>query len=438
MSAASAAVGEPEPGPGEVDPYEGSLLVPGLGMRWSHTPVRDWIMVVPELRGTPFHLYCIMRSLLWDGKDVDPGDDRSKLLTLDQLCWLMPGPNNKPCSLSTMKVLLQTLDDEGLVVNPDGERLVTSTGKGKIQVSRRFQINELPELPHVGWRSPWAKLQDYREDWRTNAPKPPIYTAPKPPEPAGPPKPVEGCACGCVHTPGRQAGGGNAGQADDQAPGEAGQSPAAADQVPGPGSAQAHGSGQSAGGDAAAAGDDRTPDGSLVPSAPAAGTGVGDGGGNDGPDAETLAELVDKVSGAEDPDVAVAQVVDAWSAARGDRAMPPLAPRKVADSARKMLDEGISVGVLCEAAAVMAPKMWTDFDMHLQRWAPSVPQQRGANGTTSVSRSAAAIQACGRCDESGFWFRSGDPDDPGERCTHPDAPPGRPARPGMRAEGTRA
>lgn len=67
-------------------------LVAASGLRLSYTPIRDWTMLHPELRGTPFQLYAIMRSLVID----KAGERQSRRITIDQLCWLLPGINGKP------------------------------------------------------------------------------------------------------------------------------------------------------------------------------------------------------------------------------------------------------------------------------------------------------------------------------------------------------
>ncbi|MEZ0092518.1 hypothetical protein [Streptacidiphilus sp. EB129] len=135
---------------------------------WSHTQVRDWIMLHPQMTRTAYLLYSLLRSMVTEKR---PGALRR--MSLDQLCWLLPGINSKPTGLSTVKDALQVLARLGLVTNPDG-RLVTSTGQGGIQTTlRRYQVHDLPPDAYDGWRNAWDKLDAYRPDWREHPPAPP-------------------------------------------------------------------------------------------------------------------------------------------------------------------------------------------------------------------------------------------------------------------------
>lgn len=167
-------------------------LVAGAGMTWSYTKVRDWIILDPELRGTPFHLYCLLRSLLFE----KGGNRLLRNLTIDEICFLLPGVNNKPTSESVIKDTLKILIRRGLVTSPRG-RVATSGGRGQIRATRRLQLNDIPELPFDGWINPYDKLKDYRQDWRTRPVTPPRYVAEQAP---ADPVATE-CSCGCHGTP---------------------------------------------------------------------------------------------------------------------------------------------------------------------------------------------------------------------------------------------
>jgi hypothetical protein len=145
---------------------------------WSYTQVRDWVLLRPGMTRTALHLYLLLRAMVSETARRTGGGLRR--MSLDQLCYLLPGVNDKPASLTMVKDALRLLDEHGLVVNPEGGRLVTSTGKGGIQNSfRKYQVNDLPPDEYVGWRNVWDKLDAYTPDWRDNPAVPPAHTRTK-------------------------------------------------------------------------------------------------------------------------------------------------------------------------------------------------------------------------------------------------------------------
>lgn len=142
---------------------------------WTHTQVRDWVLLLPDMTRTALHLYLVLRSMVYETARRKGGGLRR--MSLDQLCYLLPGVNKKPCSPTMIKDALKLLGELDLVVNPDGGRLVTSTGRGGIQNSfRKYKVNDLPPDAFVGWRNVWDKLDAYTPDWRENPPQPPLHT----------------------------------------------------------------------------------------------------------------------------------------------------------------------------------------------------------------------------------------------------------------------
>jgi hypothetical protein len=136
--------------PGDHDEVE---VFGTVGDYWSHTQVRDWVMLHPQMTRTSFHLYCLLRSMVSEKRTTS-----LRRMSLDQLCYLLPGVNGKPTSLTTIKDALQVLTALGLVTNPEG-RLVASTGRGGIQTTlRRYQVHDLPPESFDGWRNAWDKL----------------------------------------------------------------------------------------------------------------------------------------------------------------------------------------------------------------------------------------------------------------------------------------
>lgn len=144
---------------------------------WTHAQVRDWVLLLPDMTRTALHLYMLLRSMVRENVRRRGGGNGMRRMSVDQLCFLLPGVNKKPCSLTMVKDALKLLDELNLVVNPEDERLVKSTGKGGIQNSfRTYQVNEIPPDAYVGWRNVWDKLDAYTVDWRENPPEPPLHT----------------------------------------------------------------------------------------------------------------------------------------------------------------------------------------------------------------------------------------------------------------------
>ncbi|MFI5635085.1 hypothetical protein ACIA8E_38220 [Streptomyces sp. NPDC051664] len=142
---------------------------------WSYTQVRDWVLLKPGMSRTALHLYLLLRAMVSESARRTGGGLRR--MSVDQLCYLLPGINDKPASPTMVKDALRLLDEHGLVVNPDGGRLVTSTGKGGIQNTfRKYQVNDLPPDTYEGWRNVWDKLDAYTPDWRQNPAQPPVHT----------------------------------------------------------------------------------------------------------------------------------------------------------------------------------------------------------------------------------------------------------------------
>lgn len=347
--------------PDEAD--EGNVafeLVAAEGMTWSYTPIRDWIMLIPELRGAPFQLYCLLRSLLFEKSSTRV----LRKLTLDELCFLFPGVNGKPTSESTMKALLKTLAEWRLVT--DRGREVKSGGRGQIDVSRRLQIHDLPELPYAGWTNAWQKLQDYRKDWKDREVRPPQWVAPKPPVLA-----ETTCTCGseCAAHPAGQPPHGTE-QPADKFPTNAPSDLDAAPQPPG-----------------------------------------------ERPREEPRADAARPASdnGVLNIDDRAQQVVLAWIGARDEQDVPKLGPDRIRRQAVELLASGMNVEYLCQAVAAMGSRGWTDIGKHLEHWSPpSVPTQRGAPGP---ARKAAD---CAWCNPNG-WYETTDM--ALKQCRHPEEAP---------------
>jgi hypothetical protein len=153
-------------------PDEGEFLFEGdITDYWSPAVVRHWVLHLPNMKPTDNRIYMLLRAMLTSS----PRGLRR--MSVDELCWLLTEVGEKPVGESTVRASLKRLDKAGLVTNPDGERIVTSTGKGGIQtISRRYKVHDLPPDVHVGWANTWQKLDAYRPDWRENPIAPPTHT----------------------------------------------------------------------------------------------------------------------------------------------------------------------------------------------------------------------------------------------------------------------
>ncbi len=126
------------------------------------TYVRDWIPLCDELRDPDVRGYLILRSLVFEGKGIT---NRVRVLTLAELCKLIPGPNKKPSSLSRIRELLRHLSAVGLITTPEGGPVTTSSG-GKAQGRPlRIKIHDQPANDfRPKWRNTEEKLASIRPE----------------------------------------------------------------------------------------------------------------------------------------------------------------------------------------------------------------------------------------------------------------------------------
>src|SRR5690625_2269859 len=131
---------------------------------WYRTQIPDWIALCPQVTHTAYRLYVIVRSLILEKRPTK----KVRLLSHEQLAFLLPGPNGKPSGVRIVKNALQVLTQIGLVSNPDAERIVTSGGKGVIHTRRRYQLHDWPtvKVSMTVWRNSFDKLDAFTQDWR--------------------------------------------------------------------------------------------------------------------------------------------------------------------------------------------------------------------------------------------------------------------------------
>ncbi|UUY52787.1 hypothetical protein NRK68_36645 (plasmid) [Streptomyces yangpuensis] len=118
------------------------------------TYVRDWIALCDDLRDADVRGYLILRSLVFEGKGVK---NRVRVLTLAELCQLIPGPNGKPSSLSRIRELLRCLSAVGLITTPEGGPVTTSSG-GKAQ-GRPLRI-KIHDQPATAFKPRWPNTEE--------------------------------------------------------------------------------------------------------------------------------------------------------------------------------------------------------------------------------------------------------------------------------------
>ncbi|MGW3200011.1 hypothetical protein ACWDBD_36700 [Streptomyces sp. NPDC001118] len=156
---------------------------------WSYTQVRDYVMLMPGMTHTAFRFYMILRSMVIEASRRPRSGMRR--MTIDQMCWLLPGPGDKPLSVSAMYEVLRTLEDRELVLPHDtleveGASKLKGKQKAAMGIARGFRVMDLPpSARYTGWRNAWDKLDAYTPDWRENPPQPPTHLTETTTEPNG-------------------------------------------------------------------------------------------------------------------------------------------------------------------------------------------------------------------------------------------------------------
>ena len=116
------------------------------------TKVPDWVMLNERINPTAFRLWCILRSMQFEnGPGIPP-------LTLDQICWLLPGLNGKPTSRPRAKEALDCLLEEGLLKDVSAE--------GLARTAPRLYLAVDDPQGAMGWSGARHKLRRYTKLWR--------------------------------------------------------------------------------------------------------------------------------------------------------------------------------------------------------------------------------------------------------------------------------
>jgi len=127
--------------------------MPPAGSRPAFTQVPDWVMLCERVNPTAFRLWCILRSMQFErGPGIPP-------LTLDEVCWLLPGVNKKPTSRTRAREALDCLLEEGLLKDVSEEGLSKSAPRLYLAVDEPQKA-----MGHTGAR---RKLKLYHRLWRS-------------------------------------------------------------------------------------------------------------------------------------------------------------------------------------------------------------------------------------------------------------------------------
>lgn len=120
--------------------------------RMPFTLVPDWVMLHSPVPATAFRLWCVMRSMQFENGPGIPA------MTLDEVCWLLPGVGGKPTSKARAREALDCLLQQGLIRDV--------SAKGVPKAARRLYLAFDEPVGPVEWRNARSKLARYARLWR--------------------------------------------------------------------------------------------------------------------------------------------------------------------------------------------------------------------------------------------------------------------------------
>lgn len=124
-----------------------------LRRRFAFTQVPDWVMLCERINPTAFRLWCILRSMQFENSSGVPP------MTLDEVCWLLPGVNGKPTSKTRAREALDALLEEGVLVDVSPEGTSRAGARTYVAVDRPQKA--------MGWTGARRKLLAYHRGWRS-------------------------------------------------------------------------------------------------------------------------------------------------------------------------------------------------------------------------------------------------------------------------------
>ncbi|MFH8520258.1 hypothetical protein ACH4CE_35345 [Streptomyces gelaticus] len=121
---------------------------------WYDTRVKDWIALCEDLKDGEVRGYIVLRGLV-----VEKFKNHVRVLTLQKLCELIPGPSRGPSSLTRVRGILDGLTKVGLVTTPEGQPIKTSSRASALMKPLRLRINDSAPADYAGWRNAEDKLK---------------------------------------------------------------------------------------------------------------------------------------------------------------------------------------------------------------------------------------------------------------------------------------
>ncbi|MCU7827334.1 hypothetical protein [Kitasatospora sp. DSM 101779] len=101
----------------------------------------DWIALCDDLQDGDTRGYWTLRALIFDSRGRI---NRVRVLSLAELCQLIPGPNGKPSSLTRVRGMLGRLSTVGLVSTPENGPIKTSSRGSALGKPLRIKVHDRP------------------------------------------------------------------------------------------------------------------------------------------------------------------------------------------------------------------------------------------------------------------------------------------------------
>ncbi|MFD7731897.1 hypothetical protein ACFV6F_16100 [Kitasatospora phosalacinea] len=117
----------------------------------------DWIALCDDLQDGDARGYWTLRALVYEHRGVV---NRVRVMTMADMCQLIPGPKGKPSSLTRVRGMLDRLSKVGLMSTPEGAPLKTSSRGGALGKPLRIKIHDRPCNGYTPrWRNVDEKLK---------------------------------------------------------------------------------------------------------------------------------------------------------------------------------------------------------------------------------------------------------------------------------------
>jgi hypothetical protein len=132
---------------------------------------KDWIDLCEDIKGNDRTVYGVLRSLVFEDRRRNIHNN-VRILSLDDMCALIPGAGGKPITLGGLRDSLRRLTAVGLVSDPDNKPLTTSSTKKAAEKPLKIRIHDVPFNDYVPtWRNTEDKLRAIQAGWKSNQPE---------------------------------------------------------------------------------------------------------------------------------------------------------------------------------------------------------------------------------------------------------------------------